>query len=745
MPTVELLAPAGNMEALHAAVQNGADAVYLAGSLYGARAFAGNFNREEMLEAIAYCHNYQVKVYVTMNTILYPNEIHEAYEYAKFLHQNKVDALIIQDFGLLELLHKRLPELELHASTQMHAHNLNAIRLLKDAGITRVVVARETPIELIRKMSALGVEIEMFVYGALCVCYSGQCYLSAYQGNRSGNKGECAQPCRLTYELLQDGTPMNTKGNHLLSPKDLNTLSRTQELIESGVSSFKIEGRMKRPEYVGFVTSQYRQAMDQATFKPDITSLQKLFHRGFTEGHLFSKRGFDLMNPVRPNHVGIPIGTVTGYRNKQVFITLSHSLNQQDGIRILGKNDQGFITNRIYKNGLLVNHAEPNDTIAIDCDHYIQKGSTVVLTSDIQQLKQIRNTYQKQQRYFSISAKVTARINHPFSLTLMHGNYQVTVESTELVQMAQKQPLTSPKIQEQLTKTLDTPFLISSIEIDIDKNIFLSLKTINEVRRNSIQLLLAEIAKPQKIIELPYVFDNISSVSQDKLTLHIHTEEQYQALQAYNYPIYTDSYELWKQHPELGYLTSRVNEEDETIPASSTYVRELGQLYINHPNKKGDIYFNITNAYAAYFLFSHNCQSICLSLELSDLQKKDFMKQYQEIYHTVPVVEYPLYNRSELMVSKYCAANTYGTKTQQKHCNLCKQHLYHLKQQNTIYPLQFDHNCMMHILQPEVDNKLQQIKEYQSIGIQSFSIRFTQESTKEVKDIIEQFIKASSV
>lgn len=212
MPTVELLAPAGNMEALHAAVQNGADAVYLAGSLYGARAFAGNFNREEMLEAIAYCHNYQVKVYVTMNTILYPNEIHEAYEYAKFLHQNKVDALIIQDFGLLELLHKRLPELELHASTQMHAHNLNAIRLLKDAGITRVVVARETPIELIRKMSALGVEIEMFVYGALCVCYSGQCYLSAYQGNRSGNKGECAQPCRMTYELLQDGTPMNTKG-----------------------------------------------------------------------------------------------------------------------------------------------------------------------------------------------------------------------------------------------------------------------------------------------------------------------------------------------------------------------------------------------------------------------------------------------------------------------------------------------------------------------------------------------------
>ncbi|MCF0110474.1 MAG: U32 family peptidase, partial [Erysipelotrichaceae bacterium] len=284
MPDVELLAPAGSKEALIAAVQNGANAVYLAGQLYGARAYANNFNEKEIVEAISYCHAYDVKVYVTMNTMLYTNEIEEAYQYAKFLYEHGADAILVQDFGLLWLLRTRLPDCAVHASTQMHAHNLNAVKYLKSLGVQRIVIARETPLELMKEMVRTGVEIETFVHGALCVSYSGQCYLSSVTQNRSGNRGMCAQPCRFTYDLYKDGKKMDLKDSYLLSPKDLNTLPRLKELLDTNVSSLKVEGRMKRPEYVASIIRTYREAIDAIMLgnKPEYNEedIRKLFNRG---------------------------------------------------------------------------------------------------------------------------------------------------------------------------------------------------------------------------------------------------------------------------------------------------------------------------------------------------------------------------------------------------------------------------------------------------------------------------------
>ena len=235
----ELLSPAGDFNTLMQVIHNGCDAVYLGGKKFGARKFASNFDNEEMIKAIRYCHLYGVKIYVTVNTIIYESEIDEVIDYIRFLHQNKVDAVIMQDIGLITLVRSKFPNLEIHSSTQLHTHNINQIRLLEELGIKRVVVAREMSIDEINNLDTK-LEIEAFIHGALCVCYSGQCLFSSLLLNRSGNRGECAGICRLPFSLYENDKKVETAGNYLLSPRELNTLEQVKELMESKITSFKI-------------------------------------------------------------------------------------------------------------------------------------------------------------------------------------------------------------------------------------------------------------------------------------------------------------------------------------------------------------------------------------------------------------------------------------------------------------------------------------------------------------------------
>ena len=299
---VELLAPAGSFEALQAAVQNGCDAVYLGGTMFGARAFAHNFDDTQMETAVKYAHVYGVRVYVTVNTLLYEKEMEEVIAYVKRLQDMDVDALIIQDIGLFTLLHERFPDMELHASTQMHIHNPQGIAMLQEMGAARVVVPRETTIEEIREYAKLGVDLEVFVQGALCVSYSGQCLMSSLTLARSGNRGECAQSCRMQYTLEEDHHGLHkeitTKGQYLLSPKDLNTLEQVPTLIEAGIASFKIEGRMKTALYVATVARTYRKAIDDYMESPELykehmpwylEQISNCTYRQFTTGFFFGK------------------------------------------------------------------------------------------------------------------------------------------------------------------------------------------------------------------------------------------------------------------------------------------------------------------------------------------------------------------------------------------------------------------------------------------------------------------------
>ena len=286
----ELLAPAGDLNTLKVAIQAGADAVYIGGRSFGARYFATNFTDEDLKEAVIYAHERLKKVYVTVNTIIYESEFNLLEEYIDYLYEINVDAIIVQDLGVISLVRKKYPDFEIHASTQMNVFNSNGIKILKKLGIKRVVLARETDIDTIKELVKEGLEIEVFIHGALCFSYSGNCLMSYSIGSRSGNRGKCAQPCRKTYSLYENNNLIVNK-KALLSMKDLCTINNIQDLINANVASFKIEGRMKSSEYVYTVVKSYRNAIDKNMKSSDesIKKMKIMFNRKFTSGYLFKE------------------------------------------------------------------------------------------------------------------------------------------------------------------------------------------------------------------------------------------------------------------------------------------------------------------------------------------------------------------------------------------------------------------------------------------------------------------------
>lgn len=317
---LELLAPAGSWEALEAAVNAGANAVYMGGKAFGARAYASNFDREEMAKAVYFAHMHRVRLYITVNTLVDDSELEELADYLLFLNNVGVDGIIVQDMGVIRLACRLVPQLPLHASTQMTLTNSSGVDFAAEAGMERSVLARELSLKEIQAACSRGSEIETFIHGALCVCYSGQCLMSSLIGGRSGNRGRCAQPCRLPYKLLngkgEDMLAGKDAGQYLLSPKDMNTLAILPQMIETGVVSYKIEGRMKRPEYVAVVVDAYRRAMDSYLAgdyqvpPEDLANIEQIFNRDFTTAYLTNRPGKEMMSDRRPNNRGVLIGRV---------------------------------------------------------------------------------------------------------------------------------------------------------------------------------------------------------------------------------------------------------------------------------------------------------------------------------------------------------------------------------------------------------------------------------------------------
>lgn len=434
---VELLAPAGNPEALYGAVNAGADAVYLAGNRFGARAYADNFTTEELVEAIEYCHLFDRKVYLTVNTLLKESEFAQLYEYIQPFYDAGLDGVIIQDAGVFQFLREHFPGLVLHGSTQMSICTSFGADFLKQQGASRIVPARETSLSDLKKIKQqVDIELETFIHGAMCYCYSGQCLFSSILGGRSGNRGRCAQPCRLPFSVT--GTNGRKRSGHFLSLKDMCTIDCIPDLIEAGIDSFKIEGRMKRAEYVAGVTAIYRKYIDSY-----------------------------------------------------------YSLREEYGAEIAGEKYQVSKKDMAVLQSLYIRSE-------IQSGYYYQHNGREMITmdspayreNDEELLAQINNQYLQDKKRLPVTMEAVFRINEPALLTMHAKDASVTIEG-DVVQAAQKNPITEENITKQLSKLGDTSFSAGQITVSLDSGAFFSLKALNEMRRNAAQALKETILIPR--------------------------------------------------------------------------------------------------------------------------------------------------------------------------------------------------------------------------------------------------------
>lgn len=488
MAGVEVLAPAGSLEIMKEAFQAGADAVYLGGQMYGARAYAANLSEQELIQGIEYSKLHHKRLYLTVNTLMKEKEIDGLFSYLEKLYAAGLDAVIVQDLGAVAYIHEAFPEMEIHASTQMSLTTAYGVEGLKQMGVTRVVPARELSLEEIRRMKEnTGLEMEVFVHGALCYAYSGECLLSSMIGGRSGNRGRCAQPCRQLY-TLESG-----RQGYFLSPKDLCGLEMVPELIQAGVDSFKIEGRMKKPEYVISAVQAYRNTIDrymeQMPFKTEELEQEKrkladIFNRGgFTEGYYHQRNGKGMMSMDRGNHNGVPVGTVVAVHGGKVTLELSEAVSKGDVLELrtgqgkeieLTAGESGLAGSRLTLNGRQIRqirlgipvYRTKNHAL---CDQLLAENSARELKEKIH----ISVTLKKDQ-----SAKIDIRCQD-VCVSVVGG----------VVEAAKSHPLQETDIREKLQKLGDTPFQAEAVKVDMDSDCFYSMKEFNELRRQAVQEL----------------------------------------------------------------------------------------------------------------------------------------------------------------------------------------------------------------------------------------------------------------
>ncbi len=501
---IELLSPVGDFECLKAAVQNGADAVYFGANLFSARAFAKNFDLENLEKAINYAKLRGVKTNLTLNTLIKDDEFEDAVMLAKKAYEFGIDAIIVQDLGLATTLIKNFPNLPIHASTQMTIHNLDGALEAEKLGFKRAVLSRELPIneiEYICKNS--NIEIEVFIHGALCISYSGQCLFSSMIGGRSGNRGKCAQPCRLPYELLEDENKIDS--GYLLSTRDLCGLEFLPQLINCGVKCLKIEGRMKNPQYVATVTRIYRKYIDLVlNNKPyiidenDKKDLLQAFNRGgFSNGHLSNDPNKKLVFKEKQNNMGIYLGKIKKFNSNKGLITLTLNDNLEIGDSIFAeKETSNYTISELMKNDKNIKQGIYGETVTfgrmkgnINIGDKIYKTASKKLTSFA--LESFSKEFKKIHLDCNISIKQNENIN--IYVKCLEHNIESSFVYNYIPLPAENKPLDKEKIIQQFSKTTDTPFEFSNLNIILDNNIFIPVSILNDLRRTTINNIEKEI------------------------------------------------------------------------------------------------------------------------------------------------------------------------------------------------------------------------------------------------------------
>ena len=516
---IEILAPAGSVDRMRAAFAGGADACYIGGKNFGARAFADNPEEKELVEAIHYAHLHDKKLYMTINTLIKENEMKGLYNYVLPYYKAGIDAILVQDFGVLKFLRESFPDLALHASTQMTVCDTGATSLLKKFGVERLVLSRELSLGEVEAFKEEDIEIECFVHGALCVCYSGQCLMSVMNGGRSGNRGSCAGPCRMSYNLyegenssgISPGKSLETKP-YLLSPKDICALDLIPDMVEAGIDSFKIEGRMKRPEYAALTAYLYRKWTDvylndgreefdsaQAVRErnSDVEKLSDIYNRGsFTKGYLVNHNGLEMMANTRPNHNGVLVGRVTNViasgRKNVMLISAEKDLNAHDVVEIRSDNRP---TEPVYeftlKDGKKKGESfEANFTKGLP----VKAGLCVYRTKNEELLNSINENIILKPIKKSIKASFYAEPDNELLLTLYTEDVSVSVSGTICLK-AENRPVDEERVCTGLIKLGDTEFTLKREDIDVNLvgDVFFPMSALNELRRTACEALEAEI------------------------------------------------------------------------------------------------------------------------------------------------------------------------------------------------------------------------------------------------------------
>lgn len=720
----ELLAPAGTMQALKTAIYNGCDAVYLGMNKFGARAYAENFDFDSLQAAIQFAHLRNVKVYITMNTIVFEDELQDAYNQIDKLYLLGVDALIIQDLALLDYVQKHCPHMESHASTQMGIDDLYGTHFVESFGTTRVVLGRECSLEQIKKIkNETNVSVEVFVHGALCVSYSGNCLMSGLIGYRSGNRGRCAGSCRKPYELINTTKSESLGTSYILSMKDLKTIQQIHEL--DFIDSLKIEGRMKEPAYVANVIKNYRLALDTKTpvSKQVHLDLEKTFNRTFTKGYIFQEDKKDIINTKRPNHHGYHIGNVSNRRGDFFEITLLHPLNQNDVIRIDATPEINFPVVKLYdEDKNLIRSANKKAYIYMKEKARIE--DKVYITKDTIFMNQIEQTMNQVYRRIPIDLYVEARVGESLKITFVCDNVSATVTSDFIIEEAKQKTITKEDVLKQINRLKDTPYEIQHSEITVEANAFLPSSKLNELRRQAIEelnqkrLIRERVliqAQPEK--SLPILFNQETR----EITCFCTTKEQYDA--CVEEGIETIYYGNYFRRNE----TSFKNTEGMVLLGGYNGIEYSKNQSVDMIS---DFSLNVVNAKAVLELHKRKVKRVTLSHEMNKKDMQDLINSYQMKFQSTPNLELIVYGHAHLLNTKYCPLKVNNL------CGKCKTNTFVLRDSVTDFPIISHEDCTTTILNGKILNLLD---DFSSIPneIKHLRLQFTIESKDKVKEIIQ--------
>ena len=691
----ELLAPAGDMAALKAAVSAGANAVYLGYDEFSARAKAKNFNKEELREAINYAHLRDVKIYVTFNILIADFEIKRAMESVKMLYDIGIDALILQDLGIAREIRKNFQDFEVHASTQMAVNNFYGAKFLKEMGFSRVVLARETPLFELEKIKELDIDVETFIHGALCVSYSGECLMSSMIGGKSGNRGECAQACRKSYEILDFDKNKLGKRLYYISPKDLNTLDDVAKIINSGGYSLKIEGRMKNPEYVYTVVSSYKKSLEGKLTLEDKNDTEQVFNRGFTKGLFNGDFGNDFISSDRPDNRGVEVGKVIDARKNYAKVIFDEDVFEGDGLEFISSSGRfGMRSNFFYEANI---------------SHEINLFKAPILNSKINRTfskklyekvdEKLENYDYKRALYIDLRIRIGER---PL-IKVKSGDLSINFELDRVVEVAKKSGLDRDRVIENISKTGDSIFQVKNIDLDLDDNAFLPISAINELRREATKILEDKILngsidrfeiennlenkkfekqnkdKKSKIKVFFNKFKDLGNSSLndiDEIIIRAKDLEKFnKKFKSREVSIYLDKFYSYKELENLReYILKNQN-------VRGIWINNLSEYYIFKDDGleiNGDIGLNVFNRLTSNFFRDLGLNSITLSPELNSSQIQKIVNKNDTELNLIS------YGRLPVMTMKHCPFSIIKNCKDEKSCPTCRYKNYLLRDEKNV-------------------------------------------------------------